>query len=196
MHSRPALQRHVLLLVAALCFITPVHGQTDEPPDTGARDGKPREESWQIEQRQRWFIESRGLDRVLNPGIERRNAAAELRAQVERMAPQQRAAGETWSPLGPASMTMGSWVMGRVAGRTNAVVPHPADDNIVYFAAAAGGVWKTTDAGANWTPLFDQVGTLPIGALFIEPAAPANVWVGTGDKNGGGCAGYFGQGVI
>ncbi len=195
MHVRPALQRHLLLFVAALCFTTAAHAEHDEPPDTGARDGKPREESWQIEQRQRWFIESRGLDRVLNPGIERRNAAAELKAQVERMAPQQRAAGETWSPLGPASMTMGSWVMGRVAGRTNAVVPHPADDNIVYFAAAAGGVWKTTDAGANWTPLFDQVGTLPIGSLFIEPAAPANVWVGTGDKNGGGCAGYFGQGV-
>jgi hypothetical protein len=93
-------------------------------------------------------------------------------------------------------MQMGSWAMGRVSGRANAIVPHPSDENTVYFGSAAGGVWKTTDGGASWTPLFDQVGTLPIGAIFVEPSAPDNVWVGTGDKNGGGCAGYFGQGVF
>jgi hypothetical protein len=159
------------------------------------RRGEDRDDSEQIEQRRRWFIESRGLDRQPNAGAERARAARELKEQVRARAIQF-GPGEVWQPLGPSSMKMGTWAMGRVSGRTNVIVPHPADENTVYFGAAAGGVWKTTDAGASWTPLFDQVGTLPIGSIFVEPSAPNNVWVGTGDKNAGDCADYFGQGVF
>jgi uncharacterized protein YgiB involved in biofilm formation len=159
------------------------------------RRGKNRDDSYQIEQRRRWFVESRGLDRQPNAQAERAQAARELKEQV-RARTLMLGPGEVWQSIGPSSMQMGSWVMGRVSGRTNVIVPHPTDENTVYFGAAAGGVWKTTDAGASWTPLFDQVGTLPIGSIFVEPSAPNNVWVGTGDKNGGGCAGYFGQGVF
>jgi uncharacterized protein YgiB involved in biofilm formation len=159
------------------------------------RRGENRDDSYQIEQRRRWFIESRGLDREPNAQAERARAAHELGDQV-RARSMMLGPGEVWQPLGPSSMNMGSWVMGRVSGRTNVIVPHPTDENTVYFGAAAGGVWKTTNAGTSWTPLFDSVGTLPIGSIFVEPAVPNNVWVGTGDKNGGGCAGYFGQGVF
>ncbi|MFP2907430.1 PKD domain-containing protein [Pyxidicoccus sp. 3LFB2] len=157
----------------------------------------PRDETREIEERKRWFIESRGLDKVrANPRAERARAVNELREQRRAREGMLTLAGEVWTSLGPSSMNMGSWTMGRVSGRVNAVVPHPTDENTVYFGAAAGGVWKTTNAGVSWTPMFDSVGTLPIGAIHVETAAPANVWVGTGDKNGGGCAGYFGQGVF
>jgi PKD repeat protein len=157
----------------------------------------PRDETREIEERKRWFIESRGLDRArVNPRAERARAINELREQRRAREGQLALAGEVWTSLGPSSMNMGTWVMGRVSGRVNAVVPHPTDENTIYFGSAAGGVWKTTNAGASWTPLFDSVGTLPIGAVLVEPNAPNNVWVGTGDKNGGGCAGYFGQGVF
>jgi hypothetical protein len=159
--------------------------------------GGPRDETREIEERKRWFIESRGLDKVsANPRAERAKAVNELRQQRRAREGMLTLAGEVWTSMGPSAMNMGSWTMGRVSGRVNAVVPHPTDENTVYFGSAAGGVWKTTNAGASWTPLFDSVGTLPIGAIHVEPAAPANVWVGTGDKNGGGCAGYFGQGVF
>jgi PKD repeat protein len=157
----------------------------------------PRDETREIEERRRWFMESRGLDKArINPRAERARAVDDLRKQRHAREGLLALTGETWTSLGPSAMSMGSWTMGRVAGRVNAVVPHPTDENTVYFGSAAGGVWKTTDAGASWTPLFDSVGTLPIGAIHVEPAAPSNVWVGTGDKNGGGCAGYFGQGVF
>jgi PKD repeat protein len=194
MQVRPALRGRLLLFVAALSLTALANAQSVSNDDTD-RGSRPREESWQIEQRQLWFIQSRSLDRAVDAATERRNAVNRLKLDVERLAPLQRAAGETWSPLGPSSMNMGSWTMGRVSGRTNAVTPHPSDENTVYFGAAAGGVWKTTNGGTSWTPLFDQVGTLPIGAVFVEASAPNNVWAGTGDKNGGGCAGYFGQGV-
>ncbi|MCP3141563.1 PKD domain-containing protein [Pyxidicoccus xibeiensis] len=159
--------------------------------------GGPRDETREIEERKRWFIESRGLDKVrANPRAERARAVNELRQMRGARERTLSLAGEVWTSMGPSAMNMGSWTMGRVSGRVNAVVPHPTDENTVYFGAAAGGVWKTTNAGASWTPMFDAVGTLPIGAIHVEAAAPNNVWVGTGDKNGGGCAGYFGQGVF
>jgi hypothetical protein len=50
-----------------------------------------------------------------------------------------------------------------------------------YFGAVAGGVWKTTDGGANWTPLFDKAPISSIGALAVAPSDHNVVYVGTGE---------------
>jgi hypothetical protein len=157
-------------------------------------EGAGRDESWQIQQRQRWFVASRDL--LANPDASRFRASAvdELKRQNEILAGTRAANGEVWEELGPSSMNMVDWIMGRVAGRINAITPLPGNDDVVYVGSAAGGVWKTTNAGLSWTPIFDQVGTLPIGAITIDTSAPNTVWVGTGDKNSS-CGGYFGQGV-
>jgi hypothetical protein len=155
----------------------------------------PREESWQIEQRQIWFEESRGLREQADAGRLRAAASAELKREREQLDPLRDARGETWEEIGPSSMNMVEWIMGRVSGRLNAIAPVPGNEDTVYVGSAAGGVWKTTNGGQSWLPIFDQVGTLPIGAITLDPLQPNTVWVGTGDKNGGGCAGYFGQGV-
>ena len=153
-------------------------------------------EGWQIEQRRRWWIESRGLDKVRAAGQKRRGAVRTLRAQIARQASTSRAAGEVWRELGPSSMRMGDWTMGRVSGRINAITPHPTNDSIVYIGSANGGVWKSIDAGTSWTPTFADVGSQSIGALFVEPGNPQNVWAGTGDRNDGDCAGYLSEGVF
>jgi photosystem II stability/assembly factor-like uncharacterized protein len=49
-----------------------------------------------------------------------------------------------------------------------------------YFGAADGGVWKTTDAGRTWTPLFDQEDAASIGDLAVAQSDPSVLWVGTG----------------
>ena len=130
----------------------------------------PREESWQIEQRQRWFEESRGLREHPDASRLRADAAAQLKLQRLARWIHARASGESWQEIGPSSMNMVDWIMGRVAGRLNAITPLPGDDNTVYVGSAAGGVWKTTNAGHSWTPVFDQVGTLPVGAITIDPS--------------------------
>ena len=153
-------------------------------------------EGWQIEQRRRWWIESRGLDKVRAAGEKRRSAVRTLRVQMAREASAGRAAGEVWRELGPSSMRMGNWTMGRVSGRINAIAPHPTNDSTLYIGSANGGVWKSTDAGTSWTPTFADVGSQSIGALFVEPGNPQNVWAGTGDRNDGDCAGYLSEGVF
>ncbi len=158
-------------------------------------DDEGRDESWQIEQRQLWFVESRGLLEHPEASRLRADAVGELKRQREWLDPARVASGEVWEELGPSSMNMVDWAMGRVAGRLNAIAPLPGNDATVYVGAAAGGVWKTTNAGLSWAPIFDQVGTLPIGAITIDAATPDMIWVGTGDKNSS-CGDYFGQGVF
>lgn len=68
---------------------------------------------------------------------------------------------------------------GLVTGRMSALA---VDGRTVWAGAADGGVWKSTDAGAHWTPVFDDQPNLSIGAVAVNPA-DHSVWVGTGEGN-------------
>jgi photosystem II stability/assembly factor-like uncharacterized protein len=54
---------------------------------------------------------------------------------------------------------------------------------VFYVGSASGGVWKTTNGGMSWTPVFDQAGPSSIGAVAVAPSDPEVVWVGTGEDN-------------
>ena len=66
-------------------------------------------------------------------------------------------------------------------GRALAVAGSPGEPNTFYFGAAAGGVWKTTDAGANWTPILDSQPVSSIGAVAVAPSDPKVIYVGSGE---------------
>ncbi|HEV2289894.1 MAG TPA: hypothetical protein VGR81_13200 [Candidatus Acidoferrales bacterium] len=66
-------------------------------------------------------------------------------------------------------------------GRVEAVLGIPGNPYVFYFGAAAGGVWKTTDGGGNWTPLFDHEPVASIGAIAVAPSDPNIIYVGTGE---------------
>lgn len=56
----------------------------------------------------------------------------------------------------------------------------PGDPARFYFGAADGGLFRTTDAGVTWQPLFDRYGSASVGALALAPSDPKVIWVGTG----------------
>ncbi|MDQ6929208.1 MAG: hypothetical protein M3126_00900 [Candidatus Eremiobacteraeota bacterium] len=68
-------------------------------------------------------------------------------------------------------------------GRISSAVGSERDSALYYIGSAGGGVWKTTNAGVDWTPVFDDQKIASIGAVAIDPASDAVVWAGTGESN-------------
>ncbi|NNE02243.1 MAG: glycosyl hydrolase, partial [Eudoraea sp.] len=71
--------------------------------------------------------------------------------------------------------------IGPEGNRAIAIAGVPGDPMINYIGAASGGLWKTTDGGLNWDPIFDDQDVSSIGSLAIAPSNPDIVWAGTGE---------------
>ena len=71
--------------------------------------------------------------------------------------------------------------IGPEGNRFSAVAGVPGDPNVYYAGAASGGVYKTTDGGTHWQPVFDQQPVQSIGSLAVAKSDPNIVWAGTGE---------------
>src|SRR6476646_11528407 len=69
------------------------------------------------------------------------------------------------------------------SGRVSDVAIDPSDKRTWYVGAASGGVWKSTNGGISFSPIFDGQGSFSIGVVVIDHANPNVVWVGTGENN-------------
>jgi photosystem II stability/assembly factor-like uncharacterized protein len=78
--------------------------------------------------------------------------------------------GMQWRQVGPFR-----------GGRALAIEGIAGEPGTYYFGAVAGGVWKTTDGGANWAPLFDKEAISSIGAVAVAPSDHNVIYVGTGE---------------
>ncbi len=90
--------------------------------------------------------------------------------------------GTVWSPIGPSPISQG----GRQDnGLVTAIAINPNDGNLIYLGTAGGGVWRTIDGGASWTPIFDRQISLGIGepgAIAIDPNDTNTIYVGTSGR--------------
>jgi len=80
------------------------------------------------------------------------------------------------------------------SGRVISIAVHPNDKTTWYVGAACGGVWKTTNNGTTFTPIFDNEASYSIGTITIDPKRPNIVWVGSGENNAQRSVGW-GDGV-
>ena len=72
--------------------------------------------------------------------------------------------------------------VGPVGNRISAVTGVPGNPNVYYAGAASGGIWRSTDGGHAWEPIFDDQGVQSIGALAVAPSDPDVIWAGTGES--------------
>ena len=86
--------------------------------------------------------------------------------------PPQLFSGLKWRLIGPFR-----------GGRAVAVAGVPGDSTTFYFGSVNGGIWKTTDAGVVWTPIFDGQPVASIGALAVAPSDPQTIYAGTGESD-------------
>jgi photosystem II stability/assembly factor-like uncharacterized protein len=144
-------------------------------------ESEEREERGKSEKPTDWFMRQRAYpEQTVNI-----SAYREAVAQAQTLCAQYGAADEViWSPAGPSN----------IGGRITAIGVHPSDPNTIYIGAADGGVLKSTDAGVNWTPIFDATASLSIGDIAVDPANANTVWVGTGEANTSGDS-YPGDGI-
>ena len=70
------------------------------------------------------------------------------------------------------------------SGYVSAPAGIPGDPTTYYAGMPEGGVWKTTNAGNTWKPVFDDVHVASVGAVAVAPSEPTTVYVGTGDRSG------------
>ncbi len=89
-----------------------------------------------------------------------------------------------WRSIGPASM----------AGRIDDIEALPSDPFTIYVGYATGGIWKSTNNGTTWTPIFDTYPTSSIGDIAISRSNPSIIYVGTGEPNNRQSS-SFGDGV-
>lgn len=104
-------------------------------------------------------------------------------------------ASTPWQPIGPQPMNNAGI---KEAGRVIAIAVDPRNSSVAYLGTAEGGVWKTTDAGTNWTPLTDNQVSLATGSLVLDPSNPDTIYLGTGEGTGGTTARtqYYGAGIL
>lgn len=78
-----------------------------------------------------------------------------------------------WRSVGPSIM----------GGRIDDFAVVESNPDIIYMAAASSGLWKSTNGGTTWMPIFDDFGTTSIGDVAVAPSNPNIVWLGTGEAN-------------
>jgi hypothetical protein len=189
-------------------------------PPVGSLEQKEgeKEDSQISRKRQSWFFDQRAYPNKHIPS----GAYQKALAQRDAMKAQQRAASASktvadavisfpgdalWHLMGPQPVnTPFGQTFGpnggypTASGRITAIAIDPTNTNIVYVGGAAGGVWKTTNGGTNWTPMTDSQPALAVGSITIDPnsCSPGpctTIYVGTGEENFNGDA-FYGAGIL
>ena len=178
--------RNFVLFACGLAAAIPAFGQ-----DNDLNEGPEM-----MNARREWLFRQRAYPLGYIPSDARAKAVIELNRQLaEQSAARARGkkpesstiSASAWTLIGPnpthnGSLTTAAW--------TNAIAVDPTNASVAYLGAPEGGVWKTTDGGAHWTPLTDTQPSLAIASIAIDPTNHLTIYAGTGDSY------LYGEGLL
>ncbi|HEY3293954.1 MAG TPA: T9SS type A sorting domain-containing protein [bacterium] len=141
------------------------NASTGQPSNAGQAADLLQRTGTRVSDRLNWFYAQRAFPSGEIP------ASARLAAWQQQSRSHPQPLDEAWTQSGPANL----------AGRMLCIAWHPTNTNIIYAGSASGGLWKTTNAGANWFPLTDNLPSLAVGAVALDPSNPNIVYMGTGE---------------
>lgn len=146
------------------------------------------EEKKEIEEQKKmpnnWFFQQRAFpyDHINQEAYKE----ALMQASAERSSYKMQSTRKSWKFAGCIN----------IGGRITDIEMHASDQQTIYAGAATGGVFKSTNGGTSWFPVFDAALSLSIGDIAIAPSNSKILYVGTGEANGGGgSTTYDGLGV-
>lgn len=145
--------------------------------------GKSIERGSGYKQFKRW--EHRMLPRLINGKLPDKANAYFVKEQESKRISHARLDGDEWTSLGPTSWTNGPNGYNPGMGRINCIDAHPADPNTLFVGTPGGGLWKSTDAGVNWHPVFEDLSVLGVTDFYIDPQNTDKYYLLTGDGYGG-----------
>jgi len=165
--GRGRLVRSGVIAVVALALAIAPHAPSRPSPGDAERGGRSSNH-----EPGEWLYRQHAYPTgIIDPD---RVAAATQQARVDRIAASLRLTSSSlpWVSAGPTN----------IGGRISAMAVVPGG-TIVYIGSANGGVFKSTDAGVNWAPVFDAVNVPSIGAMTLDPTNSNTIYVGTGEAN-------------
>lgn len=163
---------------------SPDRAVEDDSKDRGEFESDP-------EKKLDWFMAERMYPFNEVP-VDARRKAWESRPEEDGFGPGV-APTRQWRSIGPKPTTSyfpTNWSL--TSGRINTIAVSPSDSNIVLIGAAVGGIWRSTDAGATFTPVSDSQVDLAVGSIAFAPSNTNIVYAGMGDKS----SNYYGSGVL
>ncbi len=126
-----------------------------------------RSSGWKPYNRVKWGTE-RNLANGSLPTARDRWDVWEVKQEIES---RRRAPAASWFEIGPTNLTV----------RITSIAFDPTIVNIVYVGAASGGLWKSTNGGDTWVPLTDELPSLGVGGVAVDPFDPQIVILATGE---------------
>lgn len=190
-----------IILIIMLCMPLTVHGQkgpsslwknpeTDDFQEIVDRveasfEGRSKGRGSGYKQFQRWAYMTRYSLSENGKLVNRVAKTWEEYEKYLKSEPLSRATNGDWYCLGPSSWVNGYSGYGPGLGRVNTIAFDPVSPNTFYVGTPAGGLWRSTDAGENWTNLTDGMPLLGVSGIAIDFVNPDIIYILTGDGDGG-----------
>ena len=178
----------ILLIFSVNLVPSSLFAQVNEDPDLPALPNQTISKEEYLSKREQYISNLRGNQFLNENTFNARAQAIEQKINQERLQQTNNTLmilAPNWTELGPSPIPNGQTTTNSVAvsGRVTAIAIHPTNPNLVYVGTANGGIYRTTDGGNTWTPIFDAAQSLAIGALALAPSNPSILYVGTGEAN-------------